>query len=272
MLTRNSDTGVRNAVRMACDNNGSFIDLYNGGGSAVNSRITTTGDSYLMGGNVGIGINTPAYKLDVSGDVRISGELTMNDTETSVTEGGQVARFSKTYSSPSSTSNLNLYSTVSNVVFNLTSAAYSGNESYNATSILAQTTIIGNSGTVSSQPMRAIMSGVVGGASGSATMNIADFRHFDVKQPDRGALTGHVIQNIYGLKVADMKNSTGYTIDNSWAIYQEGANDNNYFNGKVVLGSTTVGVSKLRLVGLPTSSAGLSAGDVWNSGGTLRIV
>ena len=270
-LTRNSETGIRNMVRLASDNAGSFIDLYDGGGSSVNSRITTNGNSYLMGGNVGIGINTPAYKLDVSGDVRISGELIMSDTDIVVTEADQAARFSKTYSSASNLTNLNLYSTVSNVLFNLTSAAYNGDESFNATSLLSQTTIVGNSGSVSTQPMRAIMAGIVG-QSGSAAMNIADFRYLDIKQPDRAGITGHVIQNIYGLKVADMKNSTGYTITNSWAIYQEGANDNNYFNGKVVLGSNSVGVSKLRLVGLPTSSAGLSSGDVWNSGGTLRIV
>jgi len=270
-LTRNSDTGLRSAVRMASDNGGSFIDLYSGGGSAVNSRITTAGDSYLMGGNVGIGISSPLYKLDVAGNLRFTGKLLMTDTETSVTEGSQTARFSKTYSSASGISNLNLYSTASVVVFDLTNGAYSGNESYNATALLAQAVIIGNSGTVSSQPMRAIMTGVVG-QNGSATMNIADYRHFEVKQPDRAGLTGHVIQNIYGLKVADMKSSTGYTITNSWAIYQEGANDNNYFNGKVVLGSATVGVSKLRLVGLPTSATGLSSGDVWNNAGTLRIV
>jgi hypothetical protein len=40
----------------------------------------------------------------------------------------------------------------------------------------------------------------------------------------------------------------------------------------VLIGTTTVGGSRLRVVGLPTSSSGLSAGDVWNSSGTLRIV
>jgi hypothetical protein len=52
-----------------------------------------------------------------------------------------------------------------------------------------------------------------------------------------------------------------------------GTSDNNWFAGKVIIGSTnTVGSSPLNVKGLPTSSAGLSSGDVWNDGGTLKIV
>ena len=42
-------------------------------------------------------------------------------------------------------------------------------------------------------------------------------------------------------------------------------------NGNVLIGTTTNGSSKLRLVGLPTSSAGLSSGDVYSLAGTLMI-
>lgn len=43
-------------------------------------------------------------------------------------------------------------------------------------------------------------------------------------------------------------------------------------SGRLLLGTTTSGGSRLRIGGLPTSSAGLSAGDVWNDAGTLKIV
>jgi hypothetical protein len=41
--------------------------------------------------------------------------------------------------------------------------------------------------------------------------------------------------------------------------------------GNVLINTTTSGASKLRIVGLPTSAAGLSSGDVWNDSGTLKI-
>lgn len=43
-------------------------------------------------------------------------------------------------------------------------------------------------------------------------------------------------------------------------------------SGNLLIGTSATGGSKLRISGLPTSSAGLSAGDVWNDGGTLKIV
>ena len=42
-------------------------------------------------------------------------------------------------------------------------------------------------------------------------------------------------------------------------------------SGNVLIGTATNGASKLRIVGLPTSSAGLSSGDVWSDSGTLKI-
>ena len=43
-------------------------------------------------------------------------------------------------------------------------------------------------------------------------------------------------------------------------------------NGNVLIGTTTSGASKLRIVGLPTSAAGLSSGDVYSNLGILTIV
>ena len=43
-------------------------------------------------------------------------------------------------------------------------------------------------------------------------------------------------------------------------------------NGHILIGTATDGGSILRISGLPTSSTGLSSGDVWNDGGVLKIV
>jgi hypothetical protein len=82
------------------------------------------------------------------------------------------------------------------------------------------------------------------------------------------------ITNAYSLLINDLNDyTTGFTFTNRWAIYQDGASDNNYFKGKVVIGSTnTVGSSRLNVKDLPTSATGLATGDVWNNGGVLNIV
>jgi hypothetical protein len=91
---------------------------------------------------------------------------------------------------------------------------------------------------------------------------------------------------------------TGYNAPTNFGFLQE-SNGNSYMNGassyigaanniifdtnavekmritlggNVLIGTATAGASKLRVVGLPTSSAGLSAGDIWNDAGTLKIV
>jgi hypothetical protein len=80
--------------------------------------------------------------------------------------------------------------------------------------------------------------------------------------------------NRYGLLINDFQEfGHGHTYTNRWAIYQAGASDNNYFRGKVIIGSSnTVGSSPLNVNGLPTSSSGLSTGDIWNDSGTLKVV
>jgi hypothetical protein len=60
---------------------------------------------------------------------------------------------------------------------------------------------------------------------------------------------------------------------NNFTIFQVQTSGNVSFYNSVAIGTTSApSASKLRVVGLPTSSAGLSAGDIWNDGGTLKIV
>jgi len=88
-----------------------------------------------------------------------------------------------------------------------------------------------------------------------------------------GTLT--VSNAYYGVFLADPNEfGTGATVTGSnYGFYQQGADPYNYFGGKVSIGTTaTDGTSKLRISGLPTSSAGLLTGEVWSNGGVLTIV
>jgi hypothetical protein len=60
---------------------------------------------------------------------------------------------------------------------------------------------------------------------------------------------------------------------NNFTIFQVQTSGNVSFHNSVAIGTTSApSASKLRVVGLPTSPVGLSAGDVWNNLGILTIV
>jgi hypothetical protein len=56
---------TRELLKISKGNNGSYINMFESGASKVN--IATSGDTYFMGGDVGIGIQSPNAKLDVNG-------------------------------------------------------------------------------------------------------------------------------------------------------------------------------------------------------------
>jgi hypothetical protein len=77
-----------------------------------------------------------------------------------------------------------------------------------------------------------------------------------------------------GIRINDLTEwgTARITMTDRWGIYQAGADDKNHFNGAVIIGTTAATGSKLKISGLPTSAAGLTAGDVWSNGGVLTIV
>ena len=80
------------------------------------------------------------------------------------------------------------------------------------------------------------------------------------------------ITNYYGVFIAAPAVRTNGTITNRWGIYAPDAAMNHYFNGKLLIGTTTFGISNVRISGLPTSSAGLVSGELWNDAGTVKII
>ena len=69
---------TRELLKIAKGNNGAYINMFESSVSKVN--ISTSGVSYLNGGNVGIGTNSPSYKLDVNGSMRHNGLVMSSGT------------------------------------------------------------------------------------------------------------------------------------------------------------------------------------------------
>ena len=78
-----------------CDSNGGVVIAGAGGVAAGNVLINALGNSYfnVSGGNVGIGTVSPGKKLDVTGDIRASGEI----QSTLTTGSGQIRMISGGY-------------------------------------------------------------------------------------------------------------------------------------------------------------------------------
>jgi hypothetical protein len=135
--------------------------------------------------------------------------------------------------------------------------------------------------------------------SDSLTNGIRALSSLQVQMQAAGAISGTVskgasilVQGVYpnntagtvtftdyfGIRINDLLEwDTGATagriaMTNKWGIFQAGANDKNFFNGAVQIGTSAATGSKLKIAGLPTSAAGLTAGDVWVNGNVLTIV
>ena len=84
---RNTGGGVRaiidvNSTGVTAGN----LTLYNAS-NAVTTKLNNAGNSYLNGGNVGIGTASPAAKLDVSGDINIVSANISNQENADVDTG-----------------------------------------------------------------------------------------------------------------------------------------------------------------------------------------
>jgi hypothetical protein len=99
--------------------------------------------------------------------------------------------------------------------------------------------------------VRAMTAGIfqnqfLGTTNGTIT-HLAGIEVLGVYKASTGIAT---ITNAYGLLINNIDDYTsGFAFTNRWGIYQAGTSDSNYFAGKVVLGSTTVGTDQLQVTG-----------------------
>ncbi|HYE46216.1 MAG TPA: hypothetical protein VEA44_10640 [Caulobacter sp.] len=79
------------------------------------------------------------------------------------------------------------------------------------------------------------------------------------------------VTSAYGLRVAAQKTAN---VTNAWAIYAEGANDNSYFAGNVLIGDTAVpasmsgGIALKNAAAVPTGN--ITGGSLYAEGGALK--
>lgn len=97
--------------------------------------------------------------------------------------------------------------------------------------------------------------------SGSGTLS-----HFAqiLARPDTLSSGTITITNRYQLLLNNITGIGGGTYTNRWGIYQEGSSDNNYFAGKVLIGTTTVGTYALSVTGTTLHSGQTDFADAVN--------
>jgi len=216
---------------------------------------------YYFGiGNVLIGTTTDAgYKLDVNGTARVSGATTFNN---SVTLSG-----TNTYISLNRTANTNsnalIYQTNSTYDWFLGSNPLGANDSdYNFYSY----------GTSSIVLKLAKSTGAATFSSSVSATNIL----VGTTTPSYPLF---IVRDGAGV-AAQIQNSSSYA---HLRLQSSGSNQNAYITlnctgtgfGVFQLNDTdrmTIKSNTINISSIPTSSAGLSAGDIWSDGGTLKIV
>jgi hypothetical protein len=251
---------------------GGGIEFYTG---ATPSEVVR----FAANGNVGINNNNPGQKLSVSGNSQINHAYT--HTSGVFTSGLSSFTDVTTGSSPSYTSGM-FYGAFQSYYKNEFSAnATIPNSAIQASQFNGSQIRFVNANTAitmtqGSSTVRAYANQILQFSFDNAqtSCSVSHVAGMQILSPYYQGANNPTITNYYGLILND---STEYnasmSVTTRWGIYQDGASDNNYFKGKVVIGSTnTVGSSPLNVKNLPTSSSGLATGDIWNDAGTLKIV
>jgi hypothetical protein len=222
--------------------NGGNLQLKGASNTTYGTMFQSTGNLLLQNGGT---FTDAGYRLDVNGTARVQGD-------TYLSAGG-----------------LGI-----------------GTSSLTTTSLNLAKTITGGTTSYGFQNQGVIQSGVTGTAVYSTTyaqtvasaFTLGTINHYHANQGVFGAGSTVQIQNGFLVNAALIGATNNYgfrgqipTGSNRWNLYMDGT-ASNYLAGNLLLGTTTNGASKLRVVGLPTSSAGLSSGDVWNNLGILTIV
>jgi len=107
------------------------------------------------------------------------------------------------------------------------------------------------------------------GATNGTISHLAGIEVLGVYKASTGIAT---ITNAYGLLINNIDDYTsGFAFTNRWGIYQQGASDNNYFAGKVLINTTTVGSYQLDVNGTARASGAIFSLDYLDCRGSIFL-
>jgi len=217
-------------------------NVYNAGANDFNIFNNGTSSNALSFNSTN---NTASFSGLISNNILIN---TIN--------GSGSADLTTSYTPTTTITGVNSYNVVSRYKLNLANGIYNGTANVNAANLFAFAVINGNNGTISTQAIKNVTSAL---AVETAAIKLSDYRAFNVNTLDSAIISGNIITDCYGLYINALKGTTNFTITNGWGIYQDGATDNNYFAGKILIGSSTDDtINKLQVTGSAKISSGLT--------------
>jgi hypothetical protein len=187
---------------------------------------------FQSGGNVSIGNTNNTYKLDVTGDVNISGTYRVNGTAIGGVTGSGSTNFMPLWTSTTGLGNSIIYNASGNLGINSTTNGYTLNAIRSA-----------------STEFNAVYKG-----SGSLIQIMARF------MKDESSNYGIAI----GYASPTWGASSGVYATQEGAL-KLGVKDGIFYRAKIQMTNTDI------YLDIPTSGGGLSSGAIWNDGGTVKI-
>ena len=183
-------------------------------------------------GNVSIGNTNNTYKLDVTGDVNISGTYRVNGTAIGGVTGSGSTNLMPLWTSTTGLGNSIIYNNAGNLGINSTTDGYTLNAIRSASTQFND---------------------VYRGTGGFIQIFA---RFMQDESTKKGIAIGY----------SSSFNYAGIFGTQDTSSLRLGVLVSSSFKAKITINSTTVGMD------LPTSGAGLSSGELWNSGGAVQII
>jgi len=206
---------------------------------------------------LGIGTITPTAALDLLGTIFDTNTVTgITGTVTTQTTNSSFSNNFTFNSGISTVASLNVIGVLADNNLNYSGANTINSTSYNAAAVWRNNITFGAASTsisyTQSTGIRALTNQqniyIQDGTNSGTISHYANFQIFGDQKISTGLTT---FTNRYQILLNDYAEfSAGNTYTNRWAIYQAGASNTNYFNGKIITGSsTTVSTFQLDVTG-----------------------